>query len=218
MTNKKNPPATRSLKRKLPKATPHKKFYIFCEGKNTEPAYFNALFRDLRINKALYDIEIHEAVGVPQTILRQAKSMAKATKKSGFTNEFWAVFDKDEVPDGTIKTVIREARDSNIQVGFSNPCFEIWAVLHIDKYSANVHRHDLQRWLKARMPKYDHEKKAIIDYAMIADSREIAKKRAKELLDSHKDCGAELANPSTTVYKLVESLESSRPATEKTRK
>ena len=51
-------------------------FFLFCEGKNTEPAYFSALKRTL--TGALITVETKPGVGVPMTIATEAVKFAKS--------------------------------------------------------------------------------------------------------------------------------------------
>ena len=59
----------RSLKRRRPSREPKPRFLIVCEGKVTEPGYFNALRHEER---CLLDMEIVPAVGVPMTVVNRA--------------------------------------------------------------------------------------------------------------------------------------------------
>ena len=52
-----------------------RRFIIFCEGKNTEPGYFNALKQSQ--NSTLIDVEITTS-GAPKTIAEHAVQKAKS--------------------------------------------------------------------------------------------------------------------------------------------
>lgn len=96
----------RTLARRSASRPPLKKFTIFCEGKNTEPGYFQALRSFLR--SALIEIETLGAAGTPYTIARTAIESLKSAGLSGRNrrklnsyeenDEIWAVFDRDEHP------------------------------------------------------------------------------------------------------------------------
>ncbi|MFT7647504.1 MAG: hypothetical protein ACI8Y4_002253 [Candidatus Poriferisodalaceae bacterium] len=58
-------------------------------------------------------------------------------------DEIWCVFDTDEHPN--LEQAVAEAADSNIRTARSNPCFELWLVLHVADQTAHVHRHAIQR-------------------------------------------------------------------------
>jgi hypothetical protein len=63
------------LERKPHRIEPRRRFIIFCEGKNTEPTYFQALKHGTR--KALIEVEITGGCGVPYTIAEKASSEAR---------------------------------------------------------------------------------------------------------------------------------------------
>ena len=58
-------------------------------------------------------------------------------------DEIWCVFDTDAHEN--LPHAIEEARQSGIAVAVSNPCFELWLVLHVREQTAYIDRHDVQR-------------------------------------------------------------------------
>ncbi|GAB3657361.1 hypothetical protein GCM10027589_17390 [Actinocorallia lasiicapitis] len=44
--------------------------------------------------------------------------------------QFWAVFDKDDTPDGALRSSLAHARREGVSVAFSHACFELWLLLH----------------------------------------------------------------------------------------
>ena len=89
-----------NLRRRPARSEPKKLFIIFCEGKNTEPAYLKALRQSF--SKALIKVEIVGGVGVPHTVAKSAADRAKRKKRKldsyEENDEIWAVFDRDEHP------------------------------------------------------------------------------------------------------------------------
>ena len=84
---------------------PKRRFILFCEGKNTEPAYFRAIERVC--TSAQIEVQVEPAAGVPYTIAEKAVARAKSAglaPRSRRVNSFeesdqvWAVFDRDEHP------------------------------------------------------------------------------------------------------------------------
>lgn len=64
------------LRRRIAQREPKKRFIIYCEGKNTEPAYFRAL---RRVSKStLIEIETIGQAGVPRTIAERAIERARS--------------------------------------------------------------------------------------------------------------------------------------------
>lgn len=95
---------TGKIRRRGPRREPKVRFILFCEGRNTEPAYFSAI-KDVWTG-ALVSIESRRGVGVPITIAQSAMEFAKAEglargsrrQRNLFEerDEVWAVFDRDE--------------------------------------------------------------------------------------------------------------------------
>ena len=103
---------------------------------------------------------------------------------------------------------IFEARQSGIKVAVSNPCFELWLVLHVEDRERHVHRSDIQR---------DARKLNVVEgknvpdsvWGRLADGYEDAKRRAQALDQMHEDNGSAFrSNPSTDVWRLVEWIRS----------
>ncbi|SDP81968.1 RloB-like protein [Pseudomonas congelans] len=207
-----NIPPAPSLKRKTDVVDPKVEIYIVCEGKNTEPKYFEDC-ADYYGN-GLVKVKPLRGAGVPMTIVQTAKELkeeliaARSGKKAknSFDHCFrvWAVFDKDEHPE--IDRALAIALESKIDVGFSNPCFELWPLLHLTAYGGQDGRHPLQKRLKKEMPNYDHDSEAIVDFGQIKDSFPIALDRAKALLDARASEQCIHGCPSTTVGSLVEKI------------
>jgi hypothetical protein len=200
-------PAPRPLTRPAPTLTPKVELYIVCEGENTEPEYFAACVREY--GAGLVRLKIVPGAGAPFTLVTEAvnirNQLVKRCRKSpdSFDSCFrvWAVFDRDEHP--RIDEAFVMARDNRVDVAFSDPCFEIWPLLHIEEFGSQAGRHDVQRRLSEVMEGYDHNDGAIINFAMIKDSFEIAFRRADNLLKARVAEGCPNGRPSTTVGHLV---------------
>ena len=201
-------PKNRSVSRRLGTKKPKSLFIIVCEGKNTEPHYFTSFANDH--GNSLVSLELAGGAGAPLTIVEKAvhskKSEFTKSKKSGFDSffEVWAVFDVDEHPN--IPQAVDMANGNDVKVGVSNPCFEIWPLLHMEFHRAAIHRHALQKKLAKSMTSYEDGGSKIIDYNLIKDSYGDAKGRAENLLKEHRKVGACGANPSTNIFKLLDRI------------
>jgi hypothetical protein len=201
-----------SLKRKKATITPNIKIIAFCEGKNTEPHYLET-FKKMHGN-GLVEIFPIKAAGVPFTLVKSAciekKALEKIAKKSQdpLDKKFqvWAMFDRDEHP--KITESFKMAKDNNVYVAYSNPCFEIWPMLHIKDITADIHRHALQKKLEKIIDGYDSKGSKEACPEMLSKkykgSYETAKARAISLEKQHKQVGVEKGNPYTDVYKLFD--------------
>jgi len=161
------------------------------------------------IERSLIDLQI-ESGGTPKTLVERAAGLKKEAngkaRKLKDDNqkyqEVWCVFDVDEHP------LIPEAKDqamaNGIELAISNPCFELWALLHFQDQRAHIERRSVQRLCRQLMPGY--EKK--LDYAILSRKYSDALKRAEDLERWHGSRDTAGANPSTTVHKLVERIKS----------
>lgn len=196
------------LRRRGPRLEPKKTFYLFCEGKNTEPDYFRALKR--RIRDPLINIVDIPAAGVPLTIAHQSIEQAnligkgakrkKAKQSYQEADEVWAVFDRDEHPH--IEKAKQLCEVNNVGIAFSDPCFELWLILHIEDFNRACDRHDVQRALTDVDERYDRHGAKTTDFSALLENIEDAEMRADVLLRRRIEERGD-TNPSTTVFRLT---------------
>ncbi len=199
----------RSLKRNAPTRAPKQKFIIFSEGKNTEPHYFLAVRRDLL--GALVDLEVIDAAGAPMTIAAKACERSAAMKrnrgrKSSFQegDQVWAVFDRDEHP--KVSEAIERCRVGNVEVAFSDPCFELWLILHFDDFDRPDDRHQLQAALAKKCEGYDPKGAKSGDFSKLMPAVGAAEERAERQLARRVEEGRPPRRPFTSVYKLTKEM------------
>lgn len=200
----------RSTKRKSSKKKPKIILHIVCEGQNTEPDYLR-LFCDF-YKKNNMSVSFTKGKNAAKTVVKEAKKKYDALKKrseeTGFENRFevWAVFDIDE--NKNVRETKKDAEKYGIKVAISNPCIEIWPVLHLEDFSKEISRKNIQIRLEKLMPKYDRDGSKKIDFCSIHGKYEIAKRRAILLSESHEAQGRDIidANPSTDIYHLLERI------------
>lgn len=201
--------ARRSLRRAAPTRAPKRKFIIYSEGKNTEPHYFQAIGYELL--GALVDIEIIDAAGVPKTIADKACKRASSMRRSrGRTSSFeegdqvWAVFDRDEHPQ--VSEALELCRAGNVKTGFSDPCFEVWLLLHFDDFDRPDDRHQVQAQLAKVCEGYDPKGKKSADFSKFMPNVTRAEERAEQQLTRREREGHPPSRPFTTVFKLTKEL------------
>lgn len=191
---------------------PRRRFILFCEGKNTEPAYFGALKR--KYTASLIDIEILGPAGTPHTIASKARAKAlelgltrRSKKKLDSFEEkdqIWAVFDRDEHP--KFEEAISICNDNGIYIARSNPCFEIWIILHIEEYDKPDGRQAAQKHLEKILPEYQRDGAKTPDCAGLLDKIESAEQRAKKQIERRADEGNPHGPPSTTAGSLSSAI------------
>lgn len=199
------------LKRRGPQTSPKIIIWIVCEGKNTEPKYIEDFAR--HHGNGRVKIEKIDKAGVPLTLVSEAIALKqKLTKKASrkgadsFEKAFqvWAISDVDEHPNLAEAKQIASVNDLNYCI--SNPCFELWGVLHFRIQDAYIHRHDLQRLLNQLMPNYDHNNKAEFDYDLIKNNYETAKRNAITINNRRIEEDIPWSNTSTNVYLLLDEI------------
>lgn len=183
-------------------------FLVVCEGRVTERCYFS----DLRhLDRSPVSLEIVSGA-VPKTLVEiavkrkhESTSAARRERDDNLKfDEIWCVFDVDEHPN--VSEAKQQARDNGIKVAVSNPCFELWALLHFQDQRAYIDRHNIHDLCRQYMPGY--EKK--LPCAELMKNYDEALARAINLMKWHEDRGTTRANPSTNAYELVMAIRSQR--------
>ena len=137
------------LKRRRPRREPKRRFFIFCEGAKTEPACFAAIRR--AHGNALIEIKTQGGAGVAFTLASAAADRARELTRARRRNSFeegdsvWAVFDHDEHP--RLNEALDICRRARVGIARSNPCFELWLILHEQDYDRPDDRHRVQAHL-----------------------------------------------------------------------
>jgi RloB-like protein len=182
-----------------------KRFLIVCEGKQTEPNYFSGFQNELR---AIAFLQIEGKGMVSLSLVKEAK---KLKDEDGEYEEVWCVFDRDFKSENNNKQnfneAIKLAQEHKINLAISNDAFELWFLLHYEYYSSTTHRSDLITMLcdKKRLgTKYKKNSQDM--YEKLKEKQPDAIRNAKKLWN---ECDGDYnTNPSTTVFQLVETLNS----------
>jgi hypothetical protein len=197
---------SRQLRRRAARRAPLARILIVCEGRVTEAFYFDALRKELRAT--LIEIEVDDKGGVPLTLVNRAVAKRQESQREAGREEdenllydqVWCVFDIDEHPN--LEVARRKAAANDIMIADSNPCFELWGVLHYQARTASAQRGEVRKLLKRHLPRYKKE----LPYEQLSTRYSEAVTRAKEL---NRRCQIGLCpsgNPSTKAYQLCEVL------------
>ena len=194
-----------SLRRRPPRIDERKRFVIFCEGEVTEPGYLKALER-LHGVQNIAVLDIYESGGTPRTLVERAKkTKTEAGHPAAGDTEYWCVFDVEAPkPHPGLRDAVVIARDNGIRVAISNPCFELWLVLHYTDQTAWL---DTAAAVSLRR-RYDGSTGKGIDGAAYVQRRADAVDRAKKLESKHEGDMTEFPNnnPSSGMFELVEAV------------
>ena len=179
---------------------------VYSEGAVTE---FQYLRHWESKNQAVF-LDWGESGMTPSSLVEHARRDVKRNRLASrrrYTPEFdeiWCIFDVDEHP--MVSQAIFEARQSEIEIAVSNPCFELWLVLHSENCTAYVDR----RWIQRRASELNLiDGKSISNAvrAMIQENFDDAKGRAQRLDDMHeRNDSPPRSNPSTDVWRLVDRI------------
>ncbi|WP_405143437.1 RloB family protein [Sphaerisporangium sp. NBC_01403] len=163
---------------------------ILCEGK-TEKDYFAGM-RSRRGPQ----IDVDEPKGDHLAVVHEAVS-----RVSDEYDAVWCVLDT-ELDETLTAEMMREAKRGPVDLGLSTPCFEFWLILHhVDCARPFQKADDAKKRLKELVPSWSESNTKFSDFA---DGTDVACRRARKL---DPDAGDPLKNPSTSVWRLVESLQ-----------
>ena len=159
---------------------------LVCEGRNTEPSYFDQLQAHfLRVRfKAVGEGYNRESLVNRALALRQDRNY----------DEVWCVFDKDpglNVPPDSFAKAIELAKNENLRVAWSNEAFEYWLLLHfVEHNGADMQRSQyntaLEKQLKPLKAAYAGTQSKLITprlFALLQERQGEAVRRAKRIFD-----------------------------------
>jgi hypothetical protein len=193
---------------------PH--LHVFCEGEMTEDRYFKYWYR---IYRSAVRLTIDEFHGTPLSLVQRAVTYQGAERRNeargrgSAADQVWCVFDVDEHP--AIPDAIDLANRSGIRVAISNPCIELWFLIHFESQTAFIDRRDAQRRA------YAHMKcgKAVTEESLqlLGPNTDGAKERALSLDEKHVgDRSPPHSNPSSQVWALVDQIRRRAPPPRRT--
>lgn len=184
--------------------------YIICEGKETEVLYF----KHFRSKNCLLDIiPISSKHKAAEHLVKHADSLISQSDyypKDG--DRIWCVFDCDDNKDSELQAAIAYADKHGYNIAYSNPAFEYWYLLHFEKHYGYVKDSaaviDI---LKKKEYLVNYEKSVDVFEELLEHMLEAirnAKERIKRLAKDQLNVICRDSNPVTTVYELVEFLNS----------
>lgn len=107
-------------------------FVIATEGRRTEPDYLAALKLDGIIHPTRVVVEVVGAGtddSAPEQVLRRLDAaVVRYGLQAG--DERWLLLDVDRWGERKLADVVRQAGQKGYGVAVSNPCFEVWLLLH----------------------------------------------------------------------------------------
>lgn len=193
-------------KRRISGSAKRQSILVFTEGRKTEPVYLTHWSRKYRENVIVAIDDFHGAPLslVQEAVTRRTADLRAARRGHGDAySEYWCVFDIDEHPN--VPRALELAASSDISVCVTNPCIELWFLLHFQDQYAAIHRHEAQR----RAADYLNPGKTPSSAALAAlfSQYEDARRRAQALDHKHElDGSPPRSNPSSEAWRLIETI------------
>ena len=110
-----------------------KSIYVFTEG-YTERNYFSILNKKYN-RTATVKVSIHPTSKQGRCLLNHSLGKISTLSNTEKRNlgGVYIIFDKDSLENDEIEGVLKDAKANNIDIGFSNSCFEVWLLAHFEK-------------------------------------------------------------------------------------
>lgn len=163
-------------------------FYIFCEGK-TEEAYVNYL----RTKYRLPSIIIHAKIK-GQDITKEFIKRYVNTRLSHKKDKTFLMYDLDV---GSLLPKLQKINNATLLV--SNPCIELWFLLHLKSIKSETGTSSCLNELKKRCPTYEKGNLSPKLEEILTKNQSKAVTKAKQLI--------KYQNPSTSLHHLIDILE-----------
>ncbi|AKH83188.1 hypothetical protein AA958_14170 [Streptomyces sp. CNQ-509] len=196
----------------------HRVVHVFTEGEVTEPHYIDIIKERGTYADSVMPVAVRIAnqnapgsqrkpVKLVEAAVKLMREERRAAKREGLKKEFWpqvwCLFDRDQHEH--VETALKEAREADVRVAFSHPCFEIWRVLHHKPVTGTFN--GVCGEATARLPYATSAAniKVVLPEQIVHGSFEQAKKRARQMNAAHGD-HVPLSNrdPYTDVFTFVE--------------
>jgi hypothetical protein len=183
---------------------------IVCEGRETEPNYFDRLKREEHAKKN-FTIKVKKGKGGSRQQVAQFAVERKENAGDKF-DEVWCVMDVER-PEGLpdIRAALTLLESNHIKAALSNPAFEVWLLAHFEKTGTGFLDGDAvasrlnKHWKEHFSTDYDKADGQI--YYRLIDRLDQAMANAKWVREQHHSGGSVIdSNSSTDLDVLVGKL------------
>ena len=126
---------------------------IASEGKDTERIYFKALAKEYtnpRVHVHILERSVDEQNNSsPEYVLKQLNDY-KSQYELEADDELWLVIDKDRWTEAMLSHIATEcSQEVAMHMALSNPCFELWLLLHIEDATSLIPEEQML-WMENR--------------------------------------------------------------------
>ncbi|MBF8186264.1 RloB domain-containing protein [Nonomuraea sp. K274] len=188
--------------------------HVFTEGELTEPSYIDIMKQVLKDQAFAVDIRIANAsapgsrrkpINLVEAAVPLMRELTREAKGSQLRKELWpqvwCLFDRDDHQQ--LDQALKQAREGQVGIAFSHPCFEVWRLLHHRDVTGTFNQ--MCDLVTARLPfrKTENIKRVCPEHVLGSFAK--AKKRALRMNAQHGD-HVPLPNrdPYTDVFHFVE--------------
>ena len=213
----------KSFKRKRNRQPPKKLFLIACEGEKKEPNYIEDLVRSGKDSRKIAAGSKVLIVNHQHTDPCGVLTDLRSDPNYEYAEQRWIVIDRDAVENiksengghtqENFDRALLDSSEAGVDVAFSNPCFELWLVLHFEYRDSASSRVDVQKKALELLKKNKLMKpKASLDdlkaeeglFSALGEKRLVkAVKNAEKLCEIN---GEKCQNPCTTFHKLINAI------------
>lgn len=201
----------KEFKRKIRKQAPTN-YLIVCEGKQTEPNYFNGLKQEInkkygtKVDLLIPNIEIRGTGKNTKDLVNYTKKYVNHSNK--IYGEIWVVFDKDDYNDKQFDEAIKNCE---YNVAWSNPNFELWLLSHLKKIDRYISKENILDELEKEFNKqglghYKKNDEKIFEKITKNNKIQVAIKNCECMEKLNKKGLPHERNPMTIVYKIINEL------------
>ncbi len=197
-----------------------KLFVIATEGEKTEKIYFDYLKNTglLKLNINIIVLNTKGGRSSPKQVLKRLQIYNEENNIDTQKDELWLVIDRDRGSNSLndIQEIYKNCKKDNIGFAFSNPCFELWLLIHKQDVSCiDVKEKDLilhnkkqskngKTYLETKISElFNGYNKKRPNYYRFIPATELAITNAKKLISDVDPVPDSLA---TFVYRLVEKI------------
>ncbi len=194
-------PRTRE-QRQIDRQEVKERFLIVCEGKKTEPNYFEAFRVPGRV------LEVRGTGYNTESLVAEASRLRQElqTRKAQTFDQCWCVFDRDSFDADDFNSAIGKAKAAGFRVAYTNEAFELWYLLHFDDHQSALSRTQYGPLLTQRLG-HAYQKNSAALYWELENRQAQAVRRAERLLAEYGTAhNPQSDNPCTTVHVLVKEL------------
>lgn len=187
-------------------------FIVASEDSYAPEQYFDTLGLS-RVKVIVLSTPVETCTSAPKHVVERLKDAYTEVRRRGQIqdgDEFWVMIDTDHHVSGShlggTLAAIKEARQSGFELAVSNPCFELWLLLHhVDLPRDTVFEKSADVATRLRTELGSYNKTAIKDGRFPLSSVPNAIRRARELESKPDDPeGHWPASTGTRVYRLME--------------